>query len=322
MRKTNALLIATRRFAKEDWRSWWHLWSTLAILIGLLGATCLATPWFFRMLLSGVAGLTLVLMFVIYHDYQHGAILRGSRLADCIMLAYGLYTLNPPTIWNRSHRHHHKHNAKVIGSDIGTFPLLTTDVYAKASRLQRFHYALVRHPLTILFGYVTVFFYGMCLNPLIANPRQNSHCAIAIIFHVAMVVLLAVFAPDMLLFTFLLPCMVASTVGSYLFYAQHNFPDMKLQERGEWDYVFAALNSSSYIAMSPIMHWFTGNIGYHHVHHLNARIPFYRLPEAMAAIAELQSPGTTSLWPRDIYRCLRLKLWCPKSKCMVNFAGR
>ena len=79
----------------------------------------------------------------------------------------------------------------------------------------------------------------------------------------------------------------------------------------EWDYIFAALHSSSYIRMSRLMCWFTGNIGYHHVHHLNSKIPFYRLPEAMAAIKELQAPVTTSLRPRDIFACLRLKLWDP-----------
>ena len=73
--------------------------------------------------------------------------------------------------------------------------------------------------------------------------------------------------------------------------------------------------------MHPVLRWFTGNIGYHHVHHVNARIPFYRLPEAMAGLKELQSPGVTALTPRGIYRCLRLKLWDPEQRRLVNFAG-
>ena len=74
--------------------------------------------------------------------------------------------------------------------------------------------------------------------------------------------------------------------------------------------------------MGPVLCWFTGNIGYHHVHHLNAHIPFYRLPEAMAQLEELQSPGTTSLHPLAVYRCLRLKLWDPEGQRLVDFAGR
>jgi omega-6 fatty acid desaturase (delta-12 desaturase) len=73
------------------------------------------------------------------------------------------------------------------------------------------------------------------------------------------------------------------------------------------------------MAMGPVMRWFTGNIGYHHVHHLNSQIPFYRLPETMAAMSELQQPGTTSLKPWDIWQCLTLKLWDPQKRQMVGY---
>jgi omega-6 fatty acid desaturase (delta-12 desaturase) len=107
--------------------------------------------------------------------------------------------------------------------------------------------------------------------------------------------------------------------GAYLFYAQHNFPAVELRDEAEWSYVHAALHSSSFIRMGRLMRWFTGNIGYHHVHHLNARIPFYRLPEAMAGIAELQSPRDTSLALRDVAACLRLKLWDRDQNRLVPF---
>src|SRR5262249_34533146 len=102
-------------------------------------------------------------------------------------------------------------------------------------------------------------------------------------------------------------------------YSQHNFPGVQLRGRGDWDFVHAALHSSSYTAMGPVLRWFTGNIGYHHVHHLNARIPFYRLPEAMSSIRELQFAQPIRLNPRDIYRCFQLKLWDPEQDRMVPF---
>jgi omega-6 fatty acid desaturase (delta-12 desaturase) len=114
---------------------------------------------------------------------------------------------------------------------------------------------------------------------------------------------------------------IAAALGAYLFYSQHNFPGMKLKERSDWDFVYAAIHSSSYTAMGPILRWFTGNIGYHHVHHLNAHIPFYRLPEAMASIRELQVMSPIRLSPRHIYRCFRLKLWDPEKDRMVSFRG-
>jgi omega-6 fatty acid desaturase (delta-12 desaturase) len=137
--------------------------------------------------------------------------------------------------------------------------------------------------------------------------------------HLGLIAVLAVVAWEIMLLGVIVPSAIASAFGAYLFYAQHNFPEVKIRDREEWNYVFAALHSSSYMKMSPLMHWFSANIGYHHVHHLNARIPFYRLPEAMAEIEELQSPPTISLHPLDIYRCLRLKLWDVKRGRLVTF---
>ena len=322
MRKEPDLVKATKPFAREiRILSWYHLWTTLAALTGLLAATFLPIHWLFRLPFSILAGFVIVRLFIIYHDYQHGTILRGSRLADAIMAMFGLLTLNPPSIWNRTHNYHHRNNAQVPGTDIGTFPVMTTQAYAQASWLTRFQYQVARHPLTILLGYFTVFFYSLCVKSFLARPREHWDSGVAFILQVAIIVSLALWSPSVLLLTFLVPWMTGGALGAYLFYAQHNFPEVQFQSSDDWDYVFAALKSSSYMRMNPVMHWFTGNIGYHHVHHLNARIPFYRLPEAMAKLERLQSPGTTSLRPRDIYRCLRLKLWDPVRKRMVSFRG-
>jgi acyl-lipid omega-6 desaturase (Delta-12 desaturase) len=118
-----------------------------------------------------------------------------------------------------------------------------------------------------------------------------------------------------------LPLFVATGTGSYLFYAQHNFPTCELRGRDTWTYHHAALRASSMFDMPLWMHWFTGNIGYHHVHHLNHKIPFYRLPEAMAAIPELQTPGRTTWWPSDVAACLNLKLWDTEKNRLVGWNG-
>jgi omega-6 fatty acid desaturase (delta-12 desaturase) len=89
-------------------------------------------------------------------------------------------------------------------------------------------------------------------------------------------------------------------------------------DKGGWSYDKAALESSSFLITGPLAAWFTANIGYHHLHHLNSRIPFYRLPEAVAGIPELQRPKTTSLQPMEIIRCLRLKVWDTEARRMVG----
>jgi omega-6 fatty acid desaturase (delta-12 desaturase) len=324
MRTNSDLVRATKQYAREDRRwSWWHLWSTLVVLGGLVGVACVTElPWLVRLPFSVLAGLVHVRLFIIYHDYQHGTILRGSRLAGVLMWAYGLFSLNPPSIWNRTHNYHHRNNAKVPGTDIGTFPVMTTETYAQVSWLKRLQYQVARHPLTILFGYFSVFLYSLCLRSFLARPKEHFDSGIALVLQAAVVVGLALWSPSLLFLTFLVPLLTATALGAYLFYAQHNFPEVQFQSPDHWDYVFAALKSSSYMKMNPVMQWFTGNIGYHHVHHLNAHIPFYRLPEAMAGLEELQTPRTTSLNPLDIYRCLRLKLWDPAQGRLVSFSGK
>ncbi|HRD37488.1 MAG TPA: fatty acid desaturase, partial [Bacteroidia bacterium] len=107
-------------------------------------------------------------------------------------------------------------------------------------------------------------------------------------------------------------------MGAYLFYAQHNFPGVTFKGNEEWTYEGAALESSSYMDLNPFMHWVTANIGYHHVHHMNARIPFYRLPEVMKALPELQNAKKTSLKPKDIIACFKLKVWDFEKQQMVG----
>src|SRR5205814_6216576 len=122
------------------------------------------------------------------------------------------------------------------------------------------------------------------------------------------------------LLVYFLPLAISMATGAYIFYAQHNTPEIHVQHgEDEWSFTKAALESSSYLRTGPIMSWFTGNIGYHHVHHLNAHIPFYRLPEAMAAIPELQNPHVTTLSPRDIVANFRLKLWDESRSQLVGF---
>jgi len=188
------------------------------------------------------------------------------------------------------------------------------------SRRERLGYRAIRHPLTILLAYFTIFAYGMGISPFLRAPRKHAIAGIVVAIHAAAWIAAlrwGVFSP--FFFAFALPLMIACALGAYLFYAQHNFPDVYVQPRETWSYARAALESSSYMEMGPIMRYFSGNIGYHHVHHLNPQIPFYRLPEAMAGVPALQHPGHTSLRPRDIVACFRLKLWDATQGRMVGY---
>lgn len=314
------LIRATKPYASDQpLKSWWAILSTGTLLLASLGGALWIVHPVGRLLCSVLAGLLILRLFVIYHDQQHHAILPQSRLAEALMRVFGLLALSPSSIWRSSHNHHHKHNSKLRGSHIGSFPIMTREQFSKSSRGTILKYLFMRHPLTILFGYVFMFLHGMCLYPFFNNWRVHLDCLVAFLAHVGIGGALAwFFGWETLLLVQTIPHLIACAIGSYLFYAQHNFPDVSLADSAGWTYEKAALESSSYLRTSRITAWFTANIGYHHIHHLNAKIPFYRLPEVMRAIPELQQPKSISLHPLDIYRCLRLKVWDVASQRMVG----
>jgi acyl-lipid omega-6 desaturase (Delta-12 desaturase) len=314
------LKFATRRFAKDQaGKSWWCVLSSSFLLIAALAGTAWNLPIAARVACSVLSGFLLMRLFVIYHDQQHDAILSRSRLAGGFMRVFGVLALTPSSVWRSSHNHHHKHNSKLRGSYIGSFPIMTKDQYLQSTRAARFSYLFVRHPLTILFGYVFMFLFGMCLNPFLHYPRKHIDCLIAMVVHVAIGAALLIFGGwTALLLTLVLPFFITYAFATYFFYAQHNFPGVSFSAQGGWTYEKAAMESSSCMRIGAVMDWFTANIGYHHIHHLNARIPFYRLPEVLREITELQSPKFTSLHPREVLRCLRLKVWDVEAQCMVG----
>lgn len=320
-RRGRELIKASKPFQKENRaRSWFHVFETFGVIAGLTAALALLDQWYFRLPIAVLQGLVIVRAFILYHDFLHNSLLRGSKLAKLIFYPYGILVLTPPKTWRQTHNYHHAHTAKIVGSHVGSYLMVTTDMWRDMSAKERLMYRLIRHPLTITFGYFTLFLYGMCASSFLRNPKKNWDSAVAIVVALSLIAgLWYAIGFESMFFVYGLPLMVATASGAYLFYAQHNFPDMHVQPRSEWEYTRAALESSSYMETGPIMGWLTGNIGYHHVHHLNPGIPFYRLPEAMAAIPELQNPRRTTLWPKDVIACFRQKLWDTQSQQMVGY---
>ncbi len=321
MRTEKEIIAASKQFIGDrPARSWYEFLVTVVLITGLLSA-CFVTslPLFVRAGSSIICGLLYVRLFVIYHDFRHRAILTNSSAATFLMRIVGLYVLAPEQIWTRSHEHHHNNNSKLTLSGIGSYPTVSKSRYLKLNKAQRTLYLVNRHPLTIIFGYFTLFIYWLNLKSFIESPRKHMDSLLALTLHVAIAALIwTYFGFEVYVLTWFLPIFIMSGLGAYLFYCQHNFPGATFRENHDWSYANAALSSTSYMVMSPVMHWFTANIGYHQVHHVNSRIPFYRLPEAMEAMPELKETKTTSWNPVEVWRCFRLKVWDDESGKMIT----
>ena len=321
MRSGPELVRASNPYAKEVPATTWRLLlTTLALYFTAFSAVILVDNVAVRGAGAVLLGLLMIRIFIFYHDHLHGALLNNTRLGSAIMRAFGWWIMAGWSVWRQTHDYHHKNTAKMVGASIGSYPIVTVDMWRNITPAQRRMYKAARHPMTILFGYITVFILGMCISAFRRAPRQHVDGLIALLVHFGGVGLVGwFFGWQAALFAVVLPQFIACALGSYLFYAQHNFPGMQIRGRQDWEYSFAALRSSSMFNMGPVMHWFTGNIGYHHVHHLNHRIPFYRLPEAMAGIPELQDPCRTSWRPSDVMAALALKIWDPAQGKMISY---
>jgi omega-6 fatty acid desaturase (delta-12 desaturase) len=320
MRPGKEIILASKKFASEDRRrSWLEIVSTVILAVGFFYITLLNISLPLTIATSIICGLLYVRLFVIYHDYQHRAILQNSVAASLLMKTIGIYLLAPEAIWKRTHEHHHNNNSKLTMTGIGSYPTISKARYLGLKKNEKLIYLVNRHPLTIILGYFTLFIYWLNLKSFIQSPAKHLDSLLALVLHGAgAFAIWNFFGPTAFLLSWFFPFLLAFGMGSYLFYCQHNFPGAKFCENHDWTYVNAAMASTSFMPMNPVMQWFTGNIGYHHVHHVNSRIPFYRLMEAFNSMPELKDAPTTSWNPMEMIRCFRLKLWDADQDKMIT----
>ncbi len=282
----------------------------LALDISVLLVIALAIP---------AAGV-LVRTFIVFHDCSHGSFLRSRRANRWLGTALGLLLYSPFLRWRHDHAVHHATSGDLERRGVGDVRTLTVAEYEALDWRGRLGYRLLRNPL-VMFGFGPIV--AMIIGPRIvakgARPRMRRS---VIATNVALAVLvgglcwligwrdyLLVAGPSALL---------AGSVGIWLFYVQHQFEDAYWESGAVWTYADAALRGSSYLKLPWMLQFFTGNIGFHHVHHLNARIPNYNLARAHEENPIFHQVPTLSLG--DALRAVSLKLWDEDAKRMVTFA--
>jgi omega-6 fatty acid desaturase (delta-12 desaturase) len=258
--------------------------------------------------------------YIMFHDCAHGSFLpsrRGNRYLGTVL---GLFVMTPFHCWRHNHAVHHATAADLDRRGQGDVPTLTVAEYVGRDRRGRFGYRLFRNPL-VMFGLGPLF--AMIIGPRIvtssARPAQRRS------IHATNITLAIVVAGLCLLVgwrEYLLiqgpAAMLAGSAGIWLFYVQHQFEDTYWERGGDWTYSDAGLRGSSFLKLPQPLQWFTGNIGFHHVHHLCALIPNYNLQRAHEENDVFASVPTITFW--DGLRATRLKLWDEDQRRLVTFA--
>jgi acyl-lipid omega-6 desaturase (Delta-12 desaturase) len=270
--------------------------------------------------LAPVNAVFLLRTFIIFHDCSHGSFLASRRANAWLGMFCGLLVLSPFVRWRHDHAVHHATSGDLDKRGVGDLPTLTVAEYQQRSRLGRLGYRMIRSPL-VMFGLGPVF--AMIIGPRIVARNAPSRMrnsvlrtdlalaaiAAALFWAIGIGDLLLVWAPAALL---------AGGVGIWLFYVQHQFEDAYWQHSLRWSYADAALRGSSFLELPKPLQFATGNIGYHHIHHLSVRIPNYNLQRAHEENPIFHSVPTLSLW--DALRAVRLKLWDEQRGRLVTFA--
>jgi acyl-lipid omega-6 desaturase (Delta-12 desaturase) len=266
-----------------------------------------AHPWLALALAPAAAGF-LVRIFIIFHDCCHGSFLSSRRANRIVGYAAGLLTWTPFDLWQRAHAEHHATVGDLDRRGAGDIWTLTVDEYLAASRWKRVSYRVFRNPFILLgVGPALVFVVRNRFCPARATrrERQSVYVTNAGLGAVLIGAHLTIGLPALLL-TQLPTLLLAGGAGVWLFYVQHQFEGVYWSRRTAWDPLKAALEGSSYYKLPGILRWFTGNIGLHHIHHVQPRVPFYNLPRCQAAVQAFRDVQPLTI--RRSLHSLRLRL--------------
>ncbi len=292
----------------------------LAILVAAMFATVRPAYWITLLLAFPAAGL-LVRAFIIQHDCGHGSFFASRPLNDFVGRCMSVLTMAPYSVWRREHAQHHASSGNLDRRGAGDVDTMTVAEYQKLSTSGKLRYRLYRNPV-FLFGFgVPAYFMLLQRFPwfhsLTPSECWKSVLGLNLAIAAFYAPLVYYFGISDVLFVAMPIVHIASAAGGWLFFIQHQFEDTHWDKAEGWDFQVAALLGSSFYDLPKAMNWFTGNIGLHHIHHLNSMIPNYRLQACLAASPELRDINRMTL--ADSLKCASLKLWDENRRRLISF---
>jgi omega-6 fatty acid desaturase (delta-12 desaturase) len=281
---------------------------------------CLDVSYLLALALAVPAAGFAVRTFIVFHDCGHGSFLPSKRWNAWVGGLAGLVVYMPYRWWRHDHAVHHATAGDLDRRGVGDVQTMTVAEYARAPWSRRLGYRLFRNPLVMFgLGPIVTLFLTPRVPSLADRPRIRRSVMATNVGLVALIGGVCWLAGWRSFLLVQVPVfMIAGSVGIWLFYVQHQFEDTYWQGGEEWSYADAALRGSSYLRLPKVLQWFTGNIGVHHVHHLNARIPNYNLQRAHDENPIFHDVPTLSIL--DGLRAVRLKLWDEDARRLLTFA--
>lgn len=320
--KPDWMTIISRYNKPNALKSWWQVVNSMGpyIILWILMIKSIEISYWLTLLLSIFAAGFMVRIFIIFHDCGHGSFFKSKLLNRIVGIVTGLIVFTPYNKWHHEHKIHHQTVGNLDKRGVGDVMTLTVDEYQKLSKWKKLYYRIYRNPV-VLFGIAPIIIFTIAQR----FPKKYMNMTERLYVHLSSLVLAAaVFALILLIGwkTFLLvqiPILyIATAHGVWLFYVQHQFRDVLWAKADDWDYMNTALKGSSMFKLPLLLNWFTGNIGYHHIHHLSPMIPNYNLKKCHRENAIFQEVKPITFW--GAFESALLKLYDEKSGRLVKFS--
>ena len=312
--------IVSKYAYPETWRSLWQIFNSLILFLAmwyLMYRSLEVSYWLTLLLAIPTAGL-FMRSFIIFHDCGHGSFFKSQAANDAVGILTGLLAFTPYYQWKHDHAIHHATAGNLDRRGVGDVQTLTVREYRELPSWKRFTYRTMRNPLIMFtIGAFLVFSVGHRFSRRWSGPRERKSVVwtnLALAAIIAGLCLLIGWKEYLLVQVPVL--FIATSAGVWLFYVQHNFEGTYWEHQDQWDFFKAGLNGSSFYDLPGILRWFSGNIGYHHIHHLSPRIPNYKLQKCHEENEIFHVKPLTIL---SSLKSLRFRFWDEESKQMVGY---
>lgn len=304
-------------------RAVWQLVNTVGpyLLLWYLMYRCLPISWWLVVPLAVLTAGFMVRTFIIFHDCGHGSFFKSKRANDVTGFITGVLTFTPYDHWRWEHNIHHASSGHLDKRGVGDIWTMTVQEYLESSRWRRFSYRLARNPFLLFIVAPLYLFLVKQRFPSSKASRRERYsvwATNAVLLGLATGLSLAMGVFNYAIIQLII-LMVGGSAGVWLFYVQHQFEGVYWARGDEWDYTAAALQGSSFYRLPRILQWFSGNIGFHHIHHLSSRIPSYNLERCHRAHPLFQQVEPVLFW--GSLKALTFRLWDEQHRKLVSFRG-